>query len=171
MIAAGEPRDELLLFLVGHNLMLLNYVLVRQMTASFADVETAALLMALAYFSGVSLGYFRPERFPAPRVRAVLPAFLVLQTALFALGPLLARTLARTAGATAAYAAVFALVALGSTSRCSVFLPNLRISTRASSRRAGRSSAPGTGSTSSTTGRSRPTTRSTSWRPRRPAST
>jgi spermidine synthase len=117
-------RRDLLLFLAGHNLILLNYVLIRQMTVSLADLETAALLTALAYFSGVSLGYLRPERLTPARVARLLPIFLVLQLAIAVLGPLIARAVARHAGEGAAYAAVFALVAIGSTSLYAVFLPN-----------------------------------------------
>lgn len=120
----SRRRREVLLFLTGHNLILLNYVLIRQLTASLADLETAALLMGLAYFSGVSLGYLRPERLTAARMVRLLPLFLAAQLALIALGPLLAHALLRHAGETAAYAVVFALTTLGSTSLYAVLLPN-----------------------------------------------
>jgi spermidine synthase len=120
----GQRRRDLVLFLAGHNLILLNYVLIRQMTVSLADLETAALLTALAYFSGVSLGYLRPERVTSARLPRLLPLFLVLQLAMAVLGPLIARAVARHAGPSAAYAAVFALVAIGSTSLYAVLLPN-----------------------------------------------
>ncbi len=119
-----KRRDELLLFLAGVDLMLLNYVLIRQLTIAFADPETAALLTGLAYFAGVSLGYARPELATRERVRRVLPYFLLFQVALIAAGPGVVHAIATVAGTLAAYVAVFALTALGSTSVFSVFLPN-----------------------------------------------
>lgn len=114
-------RDELLLFLVGVDLMLLNYVLIRQLTLSFARPETAALLTGVAYFAGVSLGYVRPELATRARVRRLLPVFLLLQIALMLLGPALVQSIGNEL---VAYVVVFALTALGSTSVFSVFLPN-----------------------------------------------
>lgn len=118
-----DRRRELLLFLAGHNLILLNYVLIRQMTVSLADLETAALLTSLAYFTGISLGYLRPERLGAAWIGRLLPLFLALQLALILLGPLLARAIARGAGDLGAGAAIFALTTLGSTSLYAVLLP------------------------------------------------
>src|SRR4051812_20913840 len=115
----------LLLFLSGLGLMLLDYVLVRQLAASFADLETSALLMTLAYFTGVSLGYFRPERVTPSRIRRALPLLFAVQLALIVAGPLLTRALVERAGEAAAYAATFAAIALGTTSLYSVFLPTL----------------------------------------------
>lgn len=124
MLLANERRSLLLLFLVGLGLMLLNYVLIRQMVASFADLETSALLMTLAYFTGVSLGYLRPERVTPHVVRTVLPILLVFQLVLAALGPLLTHLLVERVGRAPTYAVVFVATALGSTSLFSVFLPN-----------------------------------------------
>src|SRR4051812_46641644 len=125
MRLSEERKSALLLFLIGLDLMLLNYVLIRQMVASFADLETSALLMTLAYFTGVSLGYYRPERVTPRVVRAALPLFLVLQLALASLGPLLAHLLVERLGRAPAYAGAFVATALGSTSLYSVFLHNL----------------------------------------------
>lgn len=132
---AGDRRNKLLLFLIGQNLMLLNYVLIRQMTISFSTTETSALIMALAYFSGISLGYLRPDRITPALCRRLLPFFMVVQIALIAGGPLLARALVVRAGTTAAYVVVFVLTTLGSTSLYSVFLPNLIGSDDQSTRR------------------------------------
>src|SRR5262249_51183864 len=74
VIAERYPR--LLLFLIGQNLILLSYVLIRRMTASLYDLETSALLTSIAYFAGISLGYLRPERIPPRLVRALFPVFL-----------------------------------------------------------------------------------------------
>lgn len=117
-------RPWLLLFLIGQNLMLQNYLLIRRMTASFADLETAALLTQIAYFTGVSLGYARASRVTLGRIRSLLPGFLVLQLGLILLGPLLAYRLEARSTALA-YGVIFVLTALGSTSLYSVFLPSL----------------------------------------------
>jgi spermidine synthase len=123
-VVNARRKGRVVLFLVGVEVMLLNYVLIRQLTLSFADPETAALLTGLAYFSGVSLGYLRPEAATANRLRRALPVFLVFQITLMMTGSLLARAITDLAGPWAAYAAVFAITALGSTSLFSVFLPN-----------------------------------------------
>jgi spermidine synthase len=117
-------RDAVLLFLVGIDLMLLNYVLIRQLTLSFAHPETAALLTGIAYFVGVSIGYARPALATRERVRRVLPAFLLFQVSLMIGGPAIVQVVAGSLGPWIAYATVFALTALGSTSLFSVFLPN-----------------------------------------------
>ncbi|APR82526.1 Spermidine synthase [Minicystis rosea] len=126
IVGSFEDRRNLaILFVSGLGLMLLDYVLVRQLAASFADLETSAILMTLGYFAGVSLGYFRPERVTPERIRIALPFLLVLQLVLVVVGPFLVRALAERAGETAAYAVTVAVIALGTTSLYSVFLPAL----------------------------------------------
>jgi spermidine synthase len=125
MRSPDDRKNLALLFLSGLGLMLLDYVLVRQLAASFADLETSALLLTLAYFAGVSLGYFRPERVTADRIRTALPFLLLIQLALVVAGPLLTRALVERAGEAAAYALTFVVIALGTTSLYSVFLPAL----------------------------------------------
>jgi spermidine synthase len=120
-----DRKHRAILFLSGLCLMLLDYVLVRQLAASFADLETSALLMTLAYFAGVSLGYFRPDRVSPARIRAAIPVLLAVQLALVAAGSFLARAAAATLGEGAAYVITFVVTALGTTSLYSVFLPAL----------------------------------------------
>jgi spermidine synthase len=125
MPSPDDRKNLALLFLSGLGLMLLDYVLVRQLAASFADLETSALLMTLAYFAGVSLGYFRPERFTRERIRALYPILLGAQLSLIVAGPFLTRAIAERAGEAAAYVLTFVATALGTTSLYSVFLPAL----------------------------------------------
>ena len=124
---AGPSR--LLLFLIGQNLILLSYVLIRRMTASLYDLETSALLTSMAYFTGISLGYLRPERIPPRLVRALFPVFLVLQLGLILGGPLLAHLLQQRSEVLA-FAVLFLLTALFGTSLYSIFLPTLDVWTR-----------------------------------------
>jgi spermidine synthase len=135
MRSPDDQKNLALLFFSGLSLMLLDYVLVRQLAASFSDLETSALLMTLAYFTGVSLGYFRPERVTAERIRTLLPILLAVQLALVVAGPLFSRALAERAGDVAAYALTFVVTALGTTSLHSVFLPALIGSDEASAGR------------------------------------
>ncbi len=69
MRAPEDRRNLAILFVSGLGLMLLDYVLVRQLAASFADLESSAILMTLGYFAGVSIGYFRPESVSPARIR------------------------------------------------------------------------------------------------------
>jgi spermidine synthase len=123
-VISAERAPRLLLFLIGQNLMLLNYVLIRRMTASLYNLETSAWLTSIAYFTGISLGYLRPSLFPPRLVRALFPVFLALQIGLILGGPLLAHVLQRRSE-TLAFAALFLLTALGGTSLYSIFLPTL----------------------------------------------
>jgi spermidine synthase len=125
MRSPDDQKNLALLFCSGLGLMLLDYVLVRQLAASFSDLETSALLMTLAYFTGVSLGYFRPERVTAQRIRTLLPLLLAFQLVLIVAGPFLSLALAERAGVGAAYVLTFVVTALGTTSLHSVFLPAL----------------------------------------------
>jgi spermidine synthase len=125
MRSPDDRKNLALLFLSGLGSMLLDYVLVRQLAASFADLETSALLMSLAYFTGVSVGYFRPEYVTAQRIRTLLPLLLGCQLVLIVVGPFLSRALAERAGEGAAYVLTFVVTALGTTSLYSVFLPAL----------------------------------------------
>ncbi len=118
-----DRRNRLLLALAGYNLILLNYTLIRQMTLAFRDLETSALLMALAYFAGISLGYLTSERITLGALHALLPVFLIAQMAMISVAPVLVLSLTQTAGATVAYVVVFVLVTVGSSSLYSIFLP------------------------------------------------
>ena len=124
-----------LVFLAGFNLILLNYTLIRTMTLVFGDLETSALLMTVAYFAGVSLGYVVSDRAAAPRLSRLLPLFLVFQLGLVSIGPLLILRLADAAGTKTAYVVVVILVMLGSTSIYSILLPRAIQSEEGSTRR------------------------------------
>ena len=141
-------RGEWVLLLAGFDLMLLNFLLVQQATNAFAHRELAVIVVSLAYFAGVSLGYFVSDRVTPARVRHLMPAFLVSQMALL-LGVQAVHQVVRhagTAGASAlglprelgplaAGALVFVWLACGATALYAVFLPLAVDGSRASLRR------------------------------------
>lgn len=129
-------REEWVLLLAGFDLMLLNFLLVQQATNAFAHRELAVIVVSLAYFAGVSLGYFVSDRVTPEWVRRLMPAFLVSQMALL-LGVQAVHQAVRRAGAAgastlglprdlgplAAGAVVFVWLACGATALYAVFLP------------------------------------------------
>lgn len=120
-----EARNKLLLFLSGFNLILLNYTLIRQITLAFRDLERSALIMALAYFAGISLGYAKSDALSTERLKTLLPLFLPFQMALVLLTPVTVLYLINISTVATAYFLIFLLVAAGSTSLYAVFLPAL----------------------------------------------
>ena len=86
-IAQTRPktRGDWLLVLAGVNLMWLNFVLVQHMTVAFRHDEKAIILFALAYFAGLSAGYFLSHQIGRREIQTALPLGLVLQLS-FALG-------------------------------------------------------------------------------------
>lgn len=120
---AQDGTVRWLLFLTGFNLILLNYTLIRQTTLAFRDLETSALVMVLAYFAGISLGYLASERVQPRTMARLLPVFLVFQVVLVAFVQLIVVYLGQLAPTNLTYALIFLLVAVGSTSLYSVFLP------------------------------------------------
>lgn len=120
-----ETKNKLLLILTGLNLILLNYTLIRQATLAFRNLEISALVMALAYFAGISIGYLRSDLISAQRMKDLLPIFLIFQMLLITLTQLFAEHLKPLTGTITAYAIIFLLVAAGSTSLYSLFLPRL----------------------------------------------
>ncbi len=129
-------RTEHLLFVTGINLTLLNFIMVQHATIAFRHMEAAVLVFSLAYFSGISLGYFVSDRISPATIRRTLPAFLVIQMATIILLQPLFYVISRDLGAWAklhhlsgalggwaAGALVFVLITLGVTSLHSIFLP------------------------------------------------
>ena len=82
-----RPRGkiEFLLFVTGINLTLLNFIMVQHATVAFRQMEIAVIVFSLAYFSGISLGYFFSDRLPRAIIRRLLPAFLIIQMTMIVL--------------------------------------------------------------------------------------
>lgn len=117
--------SRMLLGLVGIELVLLQYLLVRQLALAIPRPETAAILTALAYFTGISLGYRLSGRWDRARLVRSLAPFLFVQAALMAAAPPLGRALIHAVGAGLGELVVFAVTALGTTSVFSFVLPQL----------------------------------------------
>ena len=141
-------REEWVLFLAGFDLMLLNFLLVQQATNAFAHRELAVIVVSLAYFAGVSVGYFVSDRVTPAWVTRLMPAFLVSQMALLlgvqAVHQVVRRAVAagagdlglpRELGPLAAGAVVFVWLAFGATALYAVFLPLAVDGSRAGLRR------------------------------------
>ncbi|MBI2516037.1 MAG: hypothetical protein HYV95_03905 [Opitutae bacterium] len=116
-------RGEWTLLLAGVNLMLLNFILVQHLTVALRHEEIAVIVFSLAYFLGVSLGYFVSDRLSAGFVRAALPVCLVVQMALLVGMQALYYVVEKSAGGFAAGSVVLVVVATGVTSVPAVFLP------------------------------------------------
>jgi spermidine synthase len=116
--------------------MLLNFLLVQQAANAFAHREIAVMVVSLAYFAGVSLGYFVSHRVTAERVARLLPALLVSQMVLLVAVQVVHQAVRRTLGEAArslelprelgaigAGALVAVWLACGATALYAVFLP------------------------------------------------
>jgi spermidine synthase len=128
--------------------MLLNFLLVQQATNAFSHREIAVMVVSLAYFAGVSLGYFVSDRVTEAWVKHLLPWFLVSQMALLvgvqAVHQIVRRAVAdgaralelpRELGAITAGAVVAVWLAVGATALYAVFLPIAVDGSKASLRR------------------------------------
>ncbi len=123
MLSVFRDRDEALLFLTGVNLMLLNFIMVRHVSIALRQAETAVVVFSLAYFMGISLGYFVSDSVSRSMVRVLLPVFLLVQLALVVLVQPFHYLVAKMGGAFIALSLVFIIVMLGVTSLHAVFLP------------------------------------------------
>lgn len=111
--------------MAGVNLMLLNFILVQHMTVAFRHEEIAVLVFSLAYFLGISLGYYLSDRLTAAWVRVALPVCLVGQMVLLLGLQGFHYLVAQAVGGATAGVAVLGLVAVFATSVPAVFLPRV----------------------------------------------
>lgn len=137
-------RDEASLFLSGINLMLANFIMVQHATVAFRRAEIAVIAFSLAYFLGVSAGYFVSDRLRPETLRRGLPAFLGVQLVLLAVMQPLHVLFLRVAQAIGiqgyrddfvAGFAIFAILAAFVTSLYAVFLPRVIANTGGGLRR------------------------------------
>lgn len=134
--AARGPRASAsaLLALAGASLALLHFLLAQHLRVAIRDPELAVLVVALAYFGGVSLGYGLSDRLAPHHLVRLLPLVLVGQLALFlvaqplAAGIFVAASRAGAGGAAAGWlaaGALGALVSVAGTALHAVFLPRV----------------------------------------------
>jgi spermidine synthase len=134
ILSAFRPanRGEWSLLLTGINLMLLNFIMVQHAAVALRRAEIAVIVFSLAYFSGVSAGYFLSDRLSRAAIQRALPVFLVIQMVLLGtLQPLhyLVGRWGRNLGMSgllddfAAGFVLFALLAAFVTSIYAIFLP------------------------------------------------
>lgn len=71
MTAKRQPRAELILVLAGFCLILLQFFMIREVTALLRGTEIVILLVTIAYFLGYSVGYGASRWLPMPRIRAL----------------------------------------------------------------------------------------------------
>ncbi len=146
LVGAFRPSGvgERALFLTGINLMLVNFIMVQHAIVAFRRAEIAVIAFSLAYFVGVSVGYFVSDRLRPEFVRRSLPAFLVAQMALIAgmqpahgiLGEWCRRIGLRGIGDdVGAGLVLFALLAAFGTSVYAIFLPRVIVESQGDLRR------------------------------------
>lgn len=126
----GMPQAQLpakcltrLLFAAGANLMMLNFILVQHFVVALRQPETAVILFSLAYFIGISCGYFFSGRISISHVQRLIPFFMLVQMAMLAADQAAAYALRASAGLPAACAVLFAGVAVFFTSIYAIVLP------------------------------------------------
>jgi spermidine synthase len=116
-------RPALIVFFGGLNLILIQWVLVRELTTLLLGTELVVLLVSAAYFAGLSVGYLLAGRIP----RAWLPALGVVTLVLHLTLPIWFRLLVAWFGSLdvywAAYLALPLLTPLVVSAFYSVFLP------------------------------------------------
>lgn len=117
-----EKRDELLVFLAGFNLILLNFILVQHFTAAMRRAEVAVILFSLSYFSGISLGFLSSDKISPRLLRGLLPVFFAIQMLMLVFGQPAIFVLARL-HPWVMYGVLFLTVSIFSTSLYAVFLP------------------------------------------------
>ncbi len=120
---AAWAKPLAIVFLGGLNLILVQWVLVRELTALLMGTELVVLLVTVMYFLGLSLGYLVSSRIPA----RALGAFGVITLALHLSLPIWFRLAAAGLAALQAYWAVFLLLPLATpflvSAFYSIFLP------------------------------------------------
>ncbi len=130
-IAAAFPAVQwksvtpyLILFFSGANLVLIQWVMVREITTLLLGTELVVLLSSVSYFVGVSIGYRLSGRIR----RTWLPALGVLTLALHLSLPITFRVLVAWLGGMGAYWAAFLILPLITpfvvSSFYSIFLPH-----------------------------------------------
>ncbi|MBI5667040.1 MAG: hypothetical protein HZC41_03460 [Chloroflexi bacterium] len=101
-------RPLVIVFFGGANLMLVQWVLAREMTALLLGTELVILLVSVAYFAGLSLGYFLAGRLPRSWLLPIGAVTLALHLAL----PVWFRLLVAGLDAVGEYAAAYILLPL-----------------------------------------------------------
>src|SRR3989338_4710706 len=86
----GIGRKKIILLLAGSNLMILQFMMLRNFSALLFGTEMILLITTLAYFSGISLGFWVSDRLS----RGVLEAASVLALPLHLTLPFSLRVLA-----------------------------------------------------------------------------
>ena len=72
-------RQEWILLASGINLTLLNFILVQHFSVALRNPELAVLTFSMAYFSGISLGYYVSDRIPLISLKWLYPAMMPVQ--------------------------------------------------------------------------------------------
>lgn len=123
--AALKPATLAIVFFAGVNLILVQWVMVRELTSLLLGTELVTLLVSLSYFAGLSVGYALAR--PIQKRRAWLTPLAVLTLALHLTLPVWFRGLVVALDAAQAYALAYLVLPLLSpfvvSSFYSIFLP------------------------------------------------
>lgn len=104
----NPPRPLVIVFFGGINLILIQWVLAREMTALLLGTELVILLVSVAYFAGLSLGFFLAGRVRRSWLLPIGAVTLALHLAL----PVWFRLLVAGLDALGAYAAAYLVLPL-----------------------------------------------------------
>ncbi len=137
-ILRSIKKNELLLFLIGLNLMLFNFVMVHHTNVAFRQLEFAVMLFTLSYFSGISLGYMFSDRLSDKIIIYLIPLFIIIQLLLIIYIQPFSYIITSTVnkmyggsnltpelGVVTAYVIIFIILFLVGTSLFSIFLPKI----------------------------------------------
>ena len=79
----NKYKNELLIFFVGFALMLVNFIMVKHVSIALRKMEVAVLVFTLAYFVGISLGYYFSDKLNAVTIKKYFPVIRLI----FAISP------------------------------------------------------------------------------------
>ncbi len=82
-------KNDLLVFLAGVNLTLLNFILIHPVIIALQKTEVAVLFFTLAYFTGISFGYYLSDILSGRALRTGLIIVLLVQPILIVSLPLM----------------------------------------------------------------------------------
>lgn len=78
-MTSEKSRNAVVLFLCGICLSLLNYILIHPILLAVGHLEIGIYVFTLAYFSGISIGYFYSDKIQLKHIHFAIPAFFILQ--------------------------------------------------------------------------------------------
>ena len=137
-ILRKTKKNDLLIFLIGLNLMLFNFVIVHHLNVAIRQVELAVMFFTLSYFIGISFGYLFSDKITYTTIIYLIPIFIIIQLLLIVYVQPLSYIIIEIfnyglnetnfnpkLGVFVSYLILFLILFLGGTSLFSIFLPKI----------------------------------------------